>query len=179
MTTQEPGTIARPAGPTLEISPALPEDHARLGEITVAAFRALGPLPDTYATELADVRGRASDPGALVLAAHLDGRLVGGATVVLAPDSPLAELLGPGSAGLRMLAVDPSAQGHGVGRALVEATLDLCRRRGLRKVTLHTTHLMTRAIRIYESLGFERRPERDLLLPSGLRLLGYELQLAE
>jgi GNAT superfamily N-acetyltransferase len=157
--------LERQARPSLEITPALPEDHARLGEITLAAFRALGPLPESYAAEL---------PGALILAAHLDGRLVGGATVVLAPDSPLAERLRPGAAGLRMVAVDPSAQGHGVGRALVEATLELCRRRGLRTVGLHTTSLMQPAIRIYESLGFERRPERDLLLPSGLRLLGYE-----
>lgn len=177
MTTPEPGTVARPARPSLEITPALPEEHARLGEITLAAFRALGPLPESYAAELSDVRGRAADPGALVLAAHLDGRLVGGATIVLAPDSRLAELLRPGAAGLRMLAVDPAAQGHGVGRALVEATLDLCRRRGLTTVALHTTSLMQHAIRIYELLGFERRPERDLLLPSGLRLLGYELLL--
>ena len=159
------------------MSAALPADYARLGELTVAAFRALGPLPESYAADLADVAGRAADPGAVVLAARLGDRLVGGATVVLGLESPLAQFLGPGTAGLRMLAVDPAAQGRGVGRALVEATLDLCRRRGLTRVALHTTAVMRHAIRIYESLGFERRPDRDLLLPSGLRLLGYEVML--
>jgi GNAT superfamily N-acetyltransferase len=124
--------------PALEVSPVLPGEFAWLSELTVAAYRAVAPMPDGYAAELADVRGRAAYPGAVVLAARIDGRVVGGATVVLDPGSPLAEVLEPGTAGLRMLAVDPAAQGAGVGRALVEATLELARRRGLCRLSLHT-----------------------------------------
>ena len=65
-----------------EVSEALPAEYARLSELTVAAYRAVGPMPDGYAAELADVAGRAADPGAVVLAARRDGRVVGGVTLV-------------------------------------------------------------------------------------------------
>lgn len=162
---------------TVEVSEARPSEHARLGELTVDAYRAVTPLPDGYAADLADVAGRAADPAAMVLAARLDGRVVGGATVVLHPGSPLAESLPEGSAGLRMLAVDPTAQGHGIGRALVEATIDLCRRHGLRRLGLHTQEVFVHARRLYESMGFDRDPARDITFASGLQLIAYALKL--
>ncbi|HEY2704782.1 MAG TPA: GNAT family N-acetyltransferase [Candidatus Dormibacteraeota bacterium] len=165
-----------PAG-AAQVSEALPEELARLSELTVAAYRAVAPMPDGYAAELADVQGRAADPGAVVLAARLGGRVVGGATVVLAPGSPLAELLEPGDAGLRMLAVDPEVQGAGVGRALVEATIELSRGRGLRRLSLHTHMIFVRARALYEAMGFERTPERDVDAGPELHLLAYVLEL--
>lgn len=161
----------------VEVSEALPEELARLSELTVAAYRAVAPMPDGYAAELADVRGRAADPGAVVLAARLGGRVVGGATVVLAPELPLAELLEPGDAGLRMLAVDPEVQGAGVGRTLVEATIELARRRGLRRLSLHTHTVFVRARTLYEAMGFERTPERDIDAGPDLHLLAYAIRL--
>jgi GNAT superfamily N-acetyltransferase len=161
----------------IDVSPALPAEHPRLSELTLAAYRAVGPMPDDYAASLADVSGRAADPGAVVLAARLGGRLVGGATVVLVPGSPLAERLEPGTAGLRMLAVDPAAQGTGVGRALVEATVELCRRRGLRRLSLHTHEIFEHARRLYESMGFQRTPDRDVHTAGGMHLLSYILDL--
>ena len=163
--------------PAVHVSPALPGEHARLSELTVAAYRAVAPMPDGYAAELADVGGRAADAGAVVLAARRGGRLVGGATVVLVPGSPLAELLEPGDAGLRMLAVDPDAQGAGVGRALVDATIELGRRRGLRRLSLHTHAVFERARGLYEAMGFERTPERDIDAGPGLHLLAYAIPL--
>ncbi len=165
-----------PAG-AVQVSEALPGELARLSELTLAAYRAVAPMPDGYAAELADVEGRAADPGAVVLAARLGGRVVGGATVVLDPESPLAELLEPGDAGLRMLAVDPGAQGGGVGRALVEATLELGRRRGLRRLSLHTHAVFVRARALYESMGFERTPDRDIEAGPELYLVAYAIRL--
>jgi GNAT superfamily N-acetyltransferase len=161
----------------IDVSPALPTEYARLSELTLAAYRAVGPMPDDYAAELAEVSGRAADPGAVVLAARLGDRVVGGGTVVLDPGSRLAEMLEPGTAGLRMLAVDPAAQGAGVGRALVEATLELCRRRGLQRLSLHTHEIFVRARHLYESMGFERTPDRDVRTSGGMHLLSYMLDL--
>ena len=109
-------------------------------------------------------------------AARRDGEVLGGATVVLAA-SRLAEYRDPDTAGLRMLAVDPAAQGTGAGRALVLATIELARRHGRRRVALHTQAIMKPARALYESMGFVRRPEQDIHLPSGLQLLAYELEL--
>ncbi|WP_229051701.1 GNAT family N-acetyltransferase [Aeromicrobium sp. Leaf350] len=51
--------------------------------------------------------------------------------------------------------VTPSAQGRGVGRALVEAALERARGRGARKVTLAVLGHNAVARRLYERCGFE------------------------
>ena len=53
------------------------------------------------------------------------------------------------------LAVDPTHQGAGVGRRLVEAAVQECRRRGARKVTLRVLGPNTAARRSYERCGFQ------------------------
>ena len=55
---------------------------------------------------------------------------------------------------LAWLAVTPAAQGKGVGRALSEHVLAAARARGFRKVALNVLARNTRAVALYESLGF-------------------------
>jgi ribosomal protein S18 acetylase RimI-like enzyme len=57
-------------------------------------------------------------------------------------------------ADIRGLAVAPSAQGRGIGRALVEAGVALARERGARKVRLRVLGPNTAARALYESCGF-------------------------
>lgn len=52
------------------------------------------------------------------------------------------------------LAVDPRAQGQGVGRHLVEAVVDTAKQHGLAKVTLRVLGPNTGARRLYERCGF-------------------------
>lgn len=52
------------------------------------------------------------------------------------------------------LAVHPDAQGHGIGRRLVDAAVDEVRRRGGRRVTLHVLGGNAGARRLYETAGF-------------------------
>jgi ribosomal protein S18 acetylase RimI-like enzyme len=52
------------------------------------------------------------------------------------------------------LAVDPSSQGRGLGRALVLAAVDLARDVGARKLTLRVLATNPHARRLYESNGF-------------------------
>jgi GNAT superfamily N-acetyltransferase len=163
---------------TAEVSEALPAEYPRLSELTVAAYRAVGPMPDGYTAELADVAGRAADPGAVVLAARVGGEVVGGVTLVLDPASALAEHLEPGMAGMRMLAVDPAAQGGGAGRALVEGCIEVCRSHGLPLLSLHTHVVFARARALYERMGFVRTPDRDLHFSGDLHLLSYLLELS-
>ncbi|MGI8984358.1 MAG: GNAT family N-acetyltransferase [Acidimicrobiales bacterium] len=154
-----------------------PEEHDALGAITVAAYRALlGPDMDAgYAHELADVAGRAALVEVLV---DIDagGRLLGGITYIPGP-GPMAWFVGAGEAGMRMLAVDPSAQGRGVGARLVGACVDRAAGAGRARLLLHTTAPMTAAHRLYERAGFRRDPAHDELLAGGLELLAYALDL--
>jgi ribosomal protein S18 acetylase RimI-like enzyme len=151
----------------------------RLGEIVVAAYDAVGALEgdDDYVPELRDVARRVRE--AVVFAAFDEpsGVPLGCITYVPGPDNAWAEHLRDGEASIRMLAVDPPAQGRGVGTALVAACLARARADGRRAVFLHSLPVMTGAQRIYERLGFRRVPERDWVFPDFL-LMGFVLDLA-
>ena len=161
----------------MTVRPVRPEEHEALGALTVAAYRALlgDDMDAGYAAELADVAGRASLVDVLV---DVDdaGRILGGITYIPGP-GPMAWFAGAGEAGMRMLAVDPAAQGRGVGARLVEACVDRAVAAGKRRLLLHTTAPMTVAHRLYERAGFRRDPALDEVLDGGLLLLGYALDL--
>ena len=154
-----------------------PEEFDALGTLTVAAYQALlGPDMDPgYVEELADVAGRAALVDVLVEVDE-DGRLLGGVTYIPGP-GPMAWFTGAGDAGMRMLAVEPSAQGRGVGARLVAACVDRAAAAGKNRLLLHTTAPMTVAHRIYERAGFRRDPDHDHVLDGGLLLLAYVLGL--
>ena len=159
------------------VRPVTPEEYEALAALTLEAYAALlGPdLDGDYAAELADVASRAVQSDTLV-AVDGEGRLVGGVTYVPGP-GPLAWFDGPDEAGFRMLAVAPSAQGRGVGAALVAACIERASAAGKARLFLHTTAPMTVAQRIYLRAGFRRDRERDRVLEGGLVLLAYVLEL--
>jgi GNAT superfamily N-acetyltransferase len=79
---------------------------------------------------------------------------------------------------IRLLAVGPMARGQGVGAALVEECIRRARRSGAGALTLHTTDLMTTAMRMYERIGFVRAPELDFHPAPEFLIKGYRLDLA-
>jgi ribosomal protein S18 acetylase RimI-like enzyme len=157
------------------IRPIEPGEHVVLGAITVVAYEATGEALETdYVAELRDVTARAGDCTVLVAAAP-DGTILGGVTYVPGPGVSMSELEHDGEAGIRMLAVDPSAQGLGAGRALTVACLDRARAAGRTGVALFTKPENEVAQRLYGSLGFVRDPERDWRYAPGRRLWAFRL----
>lgn len=141
---------------------ARPDEYDRVGALTVAAYQTLerDHLEDGYDEQILDVAGRAASAEVLVAVDH-DGTVVGACTFVSDPTSPWMEWTNPDETELRLLAVDASARRLGVGQALVEACIARARALG-RPLMLHTTQFMPAASRLYERLGFERLPERDV-----------------
>jgi ribosomal protein S18 acetylase RimI-like enzyme len=161
----------------LEIRPVAAGEEEAVGDLTLAAYSAIGELSlsDGYADELLDVKRRAAD--AVVLVALLDGRLIGGVTYVPDASSTWAEDLQPGEAGIRMLAVHPDAQGAGAGRALTQECIDQATAARREAVFLHSTPWMTAAHSIYTRLGFLRVPDRDWVPVPEVPLWAFRLEL--
>ena len=72
---------------------------------------------------------------------------------------------------LQRLAVDPVAQGRGLGRALVVDALRWLTAKGAMEVLVNTQEVNARALRLYADLGFEELSERLLVLGRPVEVL--------
>jgi ribosomal protein S18 acetylase RimI-like enzyme len=131
-----------------QIRPARADDDDALTAIDVATWRPeVGPGP---APAPGRAFFRAGDRPEDVLVAEVDGAVAG--YVKLGRPTPLAS--NAHVVDIRGLAVDPGAQGRGVGRALLEAAAQEAARRGARRLTLRVLGPNERARALYESCGF-------------------------
>jgi ribosomal protein S18 acetylase RimI-like enzyme len=167
----------------VEIRLAHPTEYDLVGELTVQAYRGIAyddlarSDTDEYEADLRDVAGRAAAAEVLV-AVDEAGAVLGAVTYVPDPSSPLAEFEEPGSASIRMLAVDPGAQRRGVGEALARACVARATAAGRSAVLLHSTAWMTTAHRMYERLGFRRDEANDWVIRPDFVLRAFRLDLA-
>ena len=92
-------------------------------------------------------------PAGRTLLAELDGQVVAAGAF---------RTLSEGVCELKRLYVSDAARGHGLGRRLSLALMDLARADGFHTMRLDTATLLTEAIALYHSLGFtDRSPYHD------------------
>ena len=159
----------------LTIRPARPDEYAAAGTVTVAAYRAAGMASGAYVNQLRDAATRA-DEAELLVAVDTAGVVLGSVTFCPAGSS-WREVAREDEGEFRMLAVDPRAQGHGIGRALVEVCLNRARELGFTGLALSTPRGNDRAHRLYAQLGFRRDPGRDWVPVPGVELIVYHIGL--
>lgn len=153
-----------------------------MGALTEASYRARGLEHEDYALALRAADRRAAEAELLVAEQPATGpggtgRLVGTVTFC-PPGSVWCELATGTQAELRMLAVDPSAQGRGIGEHLARACVARARELGCSALVLSSPSTVPAAHRLYLRLGFERRPQRDWSPAPGVALLAYVLPLS-
>jgi DNA-binding MarR family transcriptional regulator/GNAT superfamily N-acetyltransferase len=79
--------------------------------------------------------------------AELDGERVGSIACTRGPDADTAKL--------RLLLLEPSARGHGVGKRLVTECVEFARAHGYRAMELSTVSVLDTARSLYRAAGFE------------------------
>ena len=81
------------------------------------------------------------------------------------------------AAKLRLLIVDPSARGTGLGRRLVEECIAFARAKGYRKLVLWTHAHLTAARAIYRKTGFRKLPKTEAHSTFGPRAISEYWEL--
>lgn len=144
----------------VRIRPYREEDRERLKEITIAAFTVNASIDRRIEERFGLLNGvdwaarkrRAIDadcdahPAGILVAEMDDGQVVGYITTRLNPETRLGWIPN--------LAVDPSCQGTGTGRRLLEAALDSLRAAGMTHAKIETLASNERGQALYPSLGF-------------------------
>lgn len=142
----------QPNQPSIQIRLAEASDAASIASVLHASFveyeSAYTPEAFAATTPTSDrVQSRLSEGPVWVAA--LNEAIVGTVAAV-----PRGEALY-----VRSMAVLPTARGHGIGALLFEQVERFAAAQGLTLLILSTTPFLTRAIRLYERLGFQRSAE--------------------
>jgi ribosomal protein S18 acetylase RimI-like enzyme len=147
--------------PDVTVRPATPADVpaiGRMGALLVRGHHDFDPKrfipapPETERGYGSFLASQLEKSDALVLVAEEDEEVVGYTFSALEGKDYLS-LRGPAGV-LHDIVVDPRAQGRGVGRALLEGTLDALAARGATQVVLFTAHGNATAQRLFGRRGF-------------------------
>ena len=109
--------------------------------------------------------------------AEREGAVVG-VIALLAPEAPGRAVSQAGEAELSRLAVARDARHLGVGRTLARHCEQRAQAEGWQAIALWSRRYQTEAHRLYESLGYERAPQRDTVDETGHERLVFRLLLA-
>jgi ribosomal protein S18 acetylase RimI-like enzyme len=140
------------------------EDAEAVVRVAVAAFAEFEPHYSNWPLFNANVAKtpELAKTGEIIVAE--DSGAIVGAVAYLGPQQPKPVFFEPGWPVIRMLAVDPSARGKGIGRQLTEECLRRAERDKSAVIALHTTPIMTVALPMYLRMGFARvRDAPDIL----------------
>lgn len=131
-----------------------PADAAAFAALNEAWISAHFTLEAKDRETLADPFGVYVAPGGdVLLARDADGAVLGCVALEPAP---------AGVFELSKMAVDPAAQGQGLGRRLLEAAIARARDLGATSLFLGSNTKLAPAVHVYEALGFTHVPREDI-----------------
>jgi ribosomal protein S18 acetylase RimI-like enzyme len=159
------------------------DEREVIARITRAAYveYASSMAPEAWPELAAAIEsGLASTAPVERIVAELDGCVVGSAMLFAANVEAYAHVAGAQQVTwpeVRLVAVDASARGRGIARAMMEECVRRARAAGARAIGIHTSQTMGAAVALYRSMGFERVPALDFQ-PAGAELVeAYRLAI--
>jgi putative acetyltransferase len=126
-------------------------DAAAFRELNEAWIMRLFSLVEHDHKVLGDPIGQIIERGGQIIVAVAGGRVVGCCALV-----PME----PGVFEMAKLAVAEDCQGRGIGRKVMERTIEEARAMGAKRLYLETNHTLKNTIHLNEALGFRRLPPR-------------------
>lgn len=165
----------------VQVKNALPEEYVGIGKLMIDVYSQLSGFPSCteqpeYYKMLANIGEVTSRPGTqLLTAANVDGKILG--AVVYFSDMNSYGSGGTATrvknaSGFRLLAVDPTARGMGIGKILMEECIQKAKEKGHSQVVIHSTKAMKIAWKMYEKYGFQRSEDLDFMQGS-LPVFGF------
>jgi GNAT superfamily N-acetyltransferase len=163
---------------------ARPEEFATIGQMMVDVYSGLDGFPKPvelphYYEMLRNVGELTKKPGTELLVAAVSDEIKG-AVVYYADIAQYGANITAGSeknsSGFRLLAVDPSARGQGIGKLLVNACIQKAKARKHEQVILHTTKSMMTAWTMYEAMGFKHSSDLDFS-QGPVQVFGFRMRI--
>ena len=162
---------------------ANPDEFEEVGKLMVEVYSQLDGFPKpseqpNYYKMLANVGDFTTKPETELLVAISSQGKIAGAVVYFGD----MKYYGSGgtatqeknAGGFRLLAVDPSTRGRGIGQLLVNECINKAKNKKLSQVIIHTTMAMQTAWKMYERLGFRRSEDLDFM-QGELAVFGFRL----
>lgn len=164
---------------------AKPNEFAEIGNLMVKVYSQLEGFPKEseqpkYYEMLANIGALTEKPETeLLIAISSDNKIAGG--VVYFGDM---KYYGSGgiatreknAAGFRLLAVDNTIRGEGIGKLLTNECIRKTKNKRINQVIIHTTKAMQTAWGMYEKIGFKRSEDLDFM-QGELPVFGFRLFL--
>lgn len=135
--------------PMVTIAPFEPSDRAAFAALNLAWLEGLGLLEPADQRQLNDPETHVFAKGGEIFMARVGDVTVGCCAAIPHGDRVIE---------VAKLAVDPSAQGRGIGRKLVHTALRFGQQRQCTTAILTSSTKLSAALRLYESLGFTYHP---------------------
>jgi GNAT superfamily N-acetyltransferase len=164
---------------------ALAAEYTEIGELLVLVYSQLDGFPKKkeqpdYYKMLANVGELTKKPGTEILVAITEQGRIAGAVVYFSDmkyyGSGGSATLEKDASGFRLLAVDPSFRGQGIGSILTRECIRRARDLKHSNVVIHTTRAMQTAWKMYEKIGFKRAEDLDFM-QGDLPVFGFRLNL--
>ena len=137
----------------ITIRPIRPEDNAAMAAVirtSLEEFNANKPGTVYFDPTTDDLFTLFStEPGSAYFIAEQDGKLLGGAGIYPTEGLPA------GTCELVKMYLTKDARGKGLGRKMIQHSMDIARQKGYTQIYLETMPELRKAVSVYEQFGFQ------------------------